>query len=105
MARANLGKSIGTTSWLTTFTAGAKLPLHRQLYESIRDGILKGRLTKGSQVPSSRILMKDLGVSRNTVLSALEQLVAEGYLKQHQEEAQHRRGSISGQRTPPCAQP
>jgi GntR family transcriptional regulator/MocR family aminotransferase len=80
MARANLGKSIGTTSWLTTFTADAKLPLHRQLYESIRDGILKGRLTKGSQVPSSRILMKDLGVSRNTVLSALEQLVSEGYL-------------------------
>jgi GntR family transcriptional regulator/MocR family aminotransferase len=75
-----LGRSTGTTFWLATFKSGSKLPLHRQLYQSIRDGILQGRLREGSRLPSSRTLQRDLGISRNTVLSALEQLVAEGYL-------------------------
>jgi GntR family transcriptional regulator/MocR family aminotransferase len=80
MASANLGKSTGTTSWLTMFRSGSALPLHRQLYQSIRDGILQGKLSKGASLPSSRTLQRDLGVSRNTVLSAIAQLVAEGYL-------------------------
>ncbi len=75
-----MGRSAGTTSWLTTFKPGSALPLHRQLYESIRDGILQGQLSGGARLPSSRTLQRDLGVSRNTVLSALEQLAAEGYL-------------------------
>lgn len=75
-----LNGSRGTTSWLPIFTPGSASSLHLQLYQSIRDGILQGRLSAGSRLPSSRALQRDLGVSRNTVLAAIEQLVAEGYL-------------------------
>ena len=54
-------------------------PLHRQTYRALRGAILKGRLRPGVRLPSSRTLAKELGLSRNTVLQAFEQLVAEGY--------------------------
>jgi len=56
------------------------LPLHRQLYEQVRDLILSGRMVVGSRLPSSRSLAHDLGVSRNTVMAAFDQLFAEGYI-------------------------
>ena len=56
------------------------IPLHRQLYEQVRDLILSGRLTVGSRLPSSRALAHDLAVSRNTVVTAFDQLIAEGYI-------------------------
>jgi GntR family transcriptional regulator/MocR family aminotransferase len=56
------------------------LPLHRQLYQEIRSAILSGALAPGEQIPASRSLAADLGVSRTTVLQAVEQLKAEGYL-------------------------
>ncbi|GJM21066.1 MAG: GntR family transcriptional regulator [Planctomycetota bacterium] len=55
-------------------------PLHRQVCESLRQSILEGKLSPGARLPSSRALASDLGVSRNTVLLAFEQLLAEGYL-------------------------
>ena len=57
-----------------------KLPLHRQLYEALRRAILDGKLTSGDRLPSSRDLVQDLGMSRNTVVAALSQLTVEGYL-------------------------
>ncbi|WP_269496844.1 MocR-like pyridoxine biosynthesis transcription factor PdxR [Castellaniella sp. S9] len=54
--------------------------LQRQIFEQIRDLIIEGCLKEGVQLPASRILAKDLGVSRNTVVQAYELLVAEGYL-------------------------
>jgi GntR family transcriptional regulator/MocR family aminotransferase len=51
-----------------------------QLTQQLRQLIASGRLGKGSALPSSRRLAADLGVSRNTVTFAFEQLVAEGYL-------------------------
>ncbi len=59
---------------------GSAEPLHRQLYFGIRAAILDGRLRPGLRLPSSRVLASDLRLSRNTVLSAFEQLAAEGYL-------------------------
>jgi GntR family transcriptional regulator / MocR family aminotransferase len=56
-------------------------PLHRQLYDKLRDNILARRFSPGQQMPSTRVLASDLGVSRNTVLNAFEQLKAEGYLE------------------------
>jgi GntR family transcriptional regulator/MocR family aminotransferase len=53
--------------------------LHRQLYRSLRGAILAGRLGAGERLPSTRGLARELGLSRNTVLAACEQLVAEGY--------------------------
>lgn len=58
-----------------------RLPLYRQLYVELRDAILDGRLEGGSLLPSSRVLSRELGISRNTVLNAYNQLIAEGYLE------------------------
>jgi GntR family transcriptional regulator/MocR family aminotransferase len=57
----------------------ASAPLHRQIYDQWRDGILAGRFRRGERVPSSRELAGALGVSRTSVVGAYEQLIAEGY--------------------------
>jgi GntR family transcriptional regulator/MocR family aminotransferase len=54
--------------------------LARQLYLQLRERILDGRLPAGARLPAGRQLAKDLGISRNTVIRALEQLYAEGYV-------------------------
>jgi GntR family transcriptional regulator/MocR family aminotransferase len=56
-------------------------PFYRQIYETIRRSILSGGLPSGRQLPASRLLAKQLGVSRMTVVNAYEQLLAEGYLE------------------------
>lgn len=56
-------------------------PVHRQIYESWREGILRGRFAKETRVPSTRELAKTLHVARSTVTQAYEQLIAEGYLQ------------------------
>ncbi|HYM30384.1 MAG TPA: PLP-dependent aminotransferase family protein [Candidatus Cybelea sp.] len=61
--------------------AAAPEPLHRQLYAGVRELVLTGRLGRGARLPSSRALADELGVSRNTVLMALEQLASEGYVE------------------------
>lgn len=58
--------------------------LYRQLYEQLRGAILDGRLVAGTRVPSSRAMAGQLGVARNTVLAAVEQLAAEGFLETQQ---------------------
>jgi GntR family transcriptional regulator/MocR family aminotransferase len=61
--------------------ASSPVPLHRQLYEQLREAILSRRLGPAVRFPSTRMLAAELGVSRNTVLNAYEQLLAEGYLE------------------------
>jgi GntR family transcriptional regulator / MocR family aminotransferase len=61
--------------------ARASVPLFRQLYDGVRRGILDGTLAPGLRLPATRQLASELGVSRNTVLNAYEQLLAEGYLQ------------------------
>lgn len=51
-----------------------------QLTSQLRGLIASGRIDKGRALPSSRQLATDLGVSRNTITYAFEQLAAEGYL-------------------------
>jgi GntR family transcriptional regulator / MocR family aminotransferase len=58
----------------------AREPLHRQIYEGVRAGILAGRFAANMRLPSTRVLAEELGVARNTVVLAFDQLVAEGYL-------------------------
>src|SRR3954462_1922907 len=53
-------------------------PLHRQLLAALRVAIRGGGLPPGAGLPSSRHLAEELGVSRNTVLTAFEELAAEG---------------------------
>ncbi|MEV4706084.1 PLP-dependent aminotransferase family protein [Actinoplanes sp. NPDC049316] len=51
-----------------------------QIYRQLRDAVLDGRLRRDEALPSSRELAGQLKVSRNTVTTAYERLVAEGYL-------------------------
>lgn len=60
--------------------ASSTEPLHRQLYNELRSAILGGRLPSGCRLPASRELAQVTGLSRNTVLSAYDQLIAEGYI-------------------------
>ncbi|ALX23251.1 DNA-binding protein [Bordetella pertussis] len=55
-------------------------PLSRQIYDLLRDLILAGDLPAGTKLPATRALAVDTGLSRNTVLHAYDQLLAEGYL-------------------------
>jgi GntR family transcriptional regulator/MocR family aminotransferase len=54
--------------------------LQSQIVEQFRVLIAEERLPAGSAVPSTRELAKQLGVSRNTIASAYEVLISEGYL-------------------------
>jgi GntR family transcriptional regulator/MocR family aminotransferase len=55
--------------------------LARQLYDGLREAILRRQLRPGTRLPSTRALASEFGLSRNTATSAYEQLVAEGYLE------------------------
>ncbi len=57
------------------------IPLVYQLYEAIKSSILSGKLQENDQLPATRILSEELGISRNTVMFAYEQLLIEGYLE------------------------
>jgi GntR family transcriptional regulator/MocR family aminotransferase len=57
------------------------IPLQRRLRLSVVNAILDGRLPLGAPLPSSRELAKVLGVGRNTVTAAYEQLADEGFIE------------------------
>lgn len=55
--------------------------LGKRLYDALQQAIQEGMIAPGTRLPASRDLAAELGVSRNTVLAAYEQLQSEGYLK------------------------
>jgi GntR family transcriptional regulator/MocR family aminotransferase len=55
-------------------------PLYRRVYHALKSMIRDGRLAPAARLPSTRELAADLRVSRNTVVLAYEQLLAEGYV-------------------------
>jgi len=57
----------------------ATIPLHRQLSAQIAQALRRGA-AEGTRLPSSRMLAKLLGVSRNTVLTAYDELAADGLI-------------------------
>jgi GntR family transcriptional regulator/MocR family aminotransferase len=78
-----LGATMGrrpATTLLIRIDPLARAGLQQQIYSGLRKAILDGIVEPGTRVPSSRAVAADLGVSRNTSLLALEQLLAEGYL-------------------------
>lgn len=56
-------------------------PLSRQLYTWLRKAILEKTLRPGDRLPSTRDLCDQLHVSRTVVLSAYDQLMAEGFVE------------------------
>jgi GntR family transcriptional regulator / MocR family aminotransferase len=84
----SLTKDTQMSKQTTAFDLAAILPdltggqsLYQQLYAGLRQAILSGQLGAGVRLPSTRDLTTTLAVSRNTVMAAFEQLVAEGYLE------------------------
>ncbi|MGO4701381.1 MocR-like pyridoxine biosynthesis transcription factor PdxR [Dyella sp. 2RAB6] len=61
--------------------SGSGVPIYQQVSEWFRRAIADGQLRPGQRVPSTRSLASELRVSRLPVLSAYEQLLAEGYLQ------------------------
>jgi GntR family transcriptional regulator/MocR family aminotransferase len=75
-------------------------PRQRLLHESLRAAIRSGRLAPGTRLLASRALAAELGVARNTVLYAYDQLATEGYV------LPDRRGTLVNPiRTTPAAPP
>ena len=56
-------------------------PLYQQIEEYMKQEIQEGRLVAGMRLPSSRALSANLLVSRSTIETAYDQLVAEGYIE------------------------
>ena len=56
------------------------VPLYEALYRCIRGDILSGSLRPGEKLPSKRALAQNLEVSKITVETAYNQLLAEGYI-------------------------
>jgi len=52
--------------------------VHRQISDHIRHEVARGRLTAGDRLPAIRALARDLGVNRDTVALAYEELVNAG---------------------------
>jgi GntR family transcriptional regulator/MocR family aminotransferase len=63
------------------FRPDSNTPLYQTLYTHLRAAILSGELKRGMKLPSTRALADELNISRNTVLNAYRQLLAEGYLE------------------------
>lgn len=59
----------------------AEVPLYQQLYESLRNSIERGHLTRNEKLPSIRKLSEDLHLSRTTIEMAYQQLCVEGYVR------------------------
>jgi len=53
--------------------------LAQTMYGLMVQAIVEGRLADGLRLPASRVLARDLGVSRNTVINVYDRLMTEGY--------------------------
>ena len=59
----------------------AALPPFLQIARALAADIQRGRLRPGDRLPGSRRVARSLQVHRNTVLAALAELMAEGWLE------------------------
>lgn len=57
-----------------------KTPIYEQIYNLLRKKILSGSLNFRDVLPPTRKLAIELGIGRNTIDKAYQQLVAEGYI-------------------------
>jgi GntR family transcriptional regulator/MocR family aminotransferase len=59
----------------------AAAPLSLQVARQLQAAIEAGRVAPGTRLPSTRSLARELGVSRNTVLAAYEELTDRGFVR------------------------
>ena len=63
-----------------TFPISKSNKMYIEIYEHIKNDILKGVLEKDEKLPSKRVLAKNLNVSLNTIVNAYDILLLEGYI-------------------------
>jgi GntR family transcriptional regulator len=71
------------------------VPITRQIADQIRAQCAAGTLTPGTQLPSVRVLARELAVNQNTILHIYERLTMEGLL-----DMRHGDGTYVAQRPP-----
>ena len=77
-----------------------------QVYRQVREAILDGRLRTGERLPPTRELARSAAVSRNTVSTAYERLLAEGFVTARVGSGTYVAGAAAGTRPPgPAAGP
>src|SRR3977135_2026821 len=79
-----------------TLDPTSDVPLHTQIGHQIRASLLHRALGPGLKLPSSRLMAAELGCARGTILAAMDQLVAEGYV------VAQAGGGLPGARDPPA---
>ena len=66
---------------IVPFDSQSESPLYEQIYQYIKNEIRQGKLESGSRLPSTRILARNLRLSRSTTQMAYDQLLSEGYIE------------------------
>ncbi len=79
-----MNESSRTTELLLTVSKSAPGTLGAQIEGQLRTRIRDGALRAGTELPSTRDLARQLGISRRVVVDAYAQLTAEGYLSVRQ---------------------
>ncbi|PFR57366.1 GntR family transcriptional regulator, partial [Bacillus cereus] len=62
-------------------TTSKKLPKYRQIVDYMKEKIENGEWPIGSKIPSQRRLAKSFQVNRSTVITALDELMADGLIQ------------------------
>ncbi|MBP7149001.1 MAG: PLP-dependent aminotransferase family protein [Acidobacteria bacterium] len=62
-------------------------PRYRRIAAALRDALVRGLARPGERLPSTRELAETLGVHRNTVIAALDELESEGWIGGEQRKA------------------
>lgn len=83
------------------------VPLYEALYRCIRADILSGALQPGEKLPSKRALSDHLEISKVTVETAYDQLLAEGFIRSQEKvgyfvEAIHQSPAVRQMSMPTC---
>ncbi len=84
---------------------GTSGPLYRRVYQALKSVIRAGRLGPAARLPSTRALAADLGISRNTVMLAYEQLAAEGYVVSRHRSTTSVAGAMPSRTLPASSRP
>lgn len=69
---------------MSTPDSSAFQPRYRALAQTLRDGITAGEYPPGAQLPTEAELAKRFGMSRGTVVKAIDTLVSEGIVSKRQ---------------------
>lgn len=70
-------------------TGSSPIPLYKQIEEYIKEKILNGEWTIGTKLPSQRAFSRAFEVNRSTIVMALDELAAQGFV-----EGKGRKGTI-----------